>query len=638
MLRRIPQRSLARTTRTKRRVGRLSVAAILVALVAASCNPTRSAELHPPAEAWPEERELVYRWLGEGDTETADLIQEGVWELPRFDPIELDYPPSWTEDPYDEAYWRFIFYGLRPLRHLLGAYEATGDIGYLETLAELLESFANGRDASPHLADPHAAAFRTMVQVASYGALRRAELLDADIEATLRNSIRTDAAFLADPANFQGGYNHGFTEAAALLLVAETFPDTEGWGDIAKRRLDGLMVEAVDPDGVEVENSPFYHFYVMGFAAEIAAWAERNDITIPAAFSRRLDNMVDYAAWIVMPNNQVPLIGSSVVRAFVGNPANALTDLAADHPQLEFVMSRGATGEAPEANSVLFPDSGTAILRSGFGTAETYGQEAHVVFDVGPYRTNHSQLDALSVNIHAAGVTVFPDSGLFTYEPGADFDYFHGTTAHNTVLVDGRDQSEGTAVAGLAKTGDGWSYQSGRHELYPGVLHRRAVLLVGRDLVAVVDLLDASGEHDFTQMWHFAPELRLHVESESVVATDAVGTDIVRIEQAADGPAPALSVGDDGAYPGWYSERYEIKIPAAVAGYAAYGKTVRYVTLLALGSAAQPEAAMIHTAGSGDDVALTICGPDTAISVAIDDLVGPNESVTVNSADCEVSP
>ena len=208
---------------------RTIVVPVLFALVAAACALTSADPLEPPSEAWPEQRELVYPWLRTGNTATADLIRSGVWDLPRFDPVELPYPPTWTEDPYDENYWRFIFYGLRTLRHLIASYDQTGDIAYLETLAEILESFVDERDSSPHLTDPHAAAFRTMVQVESYGVLDRAGLLDDDLETKLRTSIDTDATFLAKPENFQYDYNHGFTEAAALLLVAETFPDTHGW-------------------------------------------------------------------------------------------------------------------------------------------------------------------------------------------------------------------------------------------------------------------------------------------------------------------------------------------------------------------------------------------------------------------------
>ncbi|MEA3510560.1 MAG: alginate lyase family protein, partial [Actinomycetota bacterium] len=552
--------------------------AMLITLTVPACNATTSTDLSHPYEEWPEERELVYPLLGEGDVATADLIRAGVWDLPRFDPVELEYPPTWTEDPHDENYWRFIFYGLRPLRHLIAAYKETGDDVYVEALAEILESFASARDDSPHITDPHAAAFRTMVQVASYGVLSRADFLNPDLEAKLRSSIREDAAFLADPVNFEGEDNHGFTEAAALLLVSETFSGAEEWGDIARRRLDGLMVEAVDADGVEVENSPFYHFYVMGFSADIIAWAERNDIAMPSAFSERFDKMADYAAWILMPNGEVPLLGSSVVRTVDTVSADELADLAADHSELDFVLSRGAAGEAPEQNSILFPEAGTAVLRSGFGTAETYGRETHIVFDVGPYRTNHSQLDALSVNVHAAGITIFPDSGLFTYEPGADFDYFHGTAAHNTVLVDGEDQIEGAAEAGLSRVGDGWSYQSGSHELYPGVSHRRAVVLIGKDLIVVVDSLDAVQPHDFAQLWHFTPEVRLRIEGGDIVAAHPDGSDIARIEQASDGRTPTMSFGDTGSHRGWYSELYEVKMANAVASYSSRAETTRFVT------------------------------------------------------------
>ena len=102
---------------------------------------------------------------------------------------------------------------------------------------------------------------------------------------------------------------------------------------------------------------------------------------------------------------------------------------------------------------MIFPESGTAVLRSGFGDAETYGDQTHIVFDVGTYRTDHSQLDALSVNIYGAGLAVLPDSGLFTYEPGSDFDYFNSTAAHNTVLVDGKDQAAGEVAAGFRRAG-----------------------------------------------------------------------------------------------------------------------------------------------------------------------------------------
>jgi hypothetical protein len=394
----------------------------------------------------------------------------------------------------------------------------------------------------------------------------------------------------------------------------------------------------VDADGVEVENSPFYHFYVMRFVKDIAAWADHNEIELSPAVADGTDRMLDYATWIVMPNGKIPLIGSSVVKTLSAAAESPDQSLAADDPHFEFVLTRGTSGESPDTSSIIFPVSGTSILRSGFGDSETYGDQTHIVFDVGAYRTDHSHLDALSVNIFGAGMTVFPDSGLFTYEPGADFDYFHGTAAHNTVLVDGRDQAEGNVVAGLTETGDGWSYQSGSHDLYPGVNHRRAITLVGTDLVAVVDLLNASAEHEFSQLWHFAPDVEVRIEGHDILASTTAGVDIARVEQAADGDVPKLSAGDDGEYPGWYSELYEVKVPNSVASYTVNASAARFITLIALGSAAQRDAATITASGSGDDVALVICGTEANVSVSITNLAGSDESVNVGTTSCGVSP
>jgi hypothetical protein len=116
-------------------------------------------------------------------------------------------------------------------------------------------------------------------------------------------------------------------------------------------------------------------------------------------------------------------------------------------------------------------EAAEAMLDFGFGTAQDFLRQTHVIFDVGPYRTSHSHLDALAMQLYSAGRTLLPDSGLFTSEPGPEFDYLHGTRAHNTLVVDEQAQREGSAVAGLSTGGrpGGWAYQSGSHTLYEGV-------------------------------------------------------------------------------------------------------------------------------------------------------------------------
>jgi hypothetical protein len=52
----------------------------------------------------------------------------------------------------------------------------------------------------------------------------------------------------------------------------------------------------------------------------------------------------------------------------------------------------------------------------------------------------HAHADALSFQLWWQGRPVVVDPGTYTYEPGADRDWFRSTRAHSTVVVDGRNQ------------------------------------------------------------------------------------------------------------------------------------------------------------------------------------------------------
>src|SRR5215510_2737476 len=54
----------------------------------------------------------------------------------------------------------------------------------------------------------------------------------------------------------------------------------------------------------------------------------------------------------------------------------------------------------------------------------------------------HGHADALSFTLSAAGLPILVDPGTFAYHTERRWrDYFRGTSAHNTLRVDGEDQS-----------------------------------------------------------------------------------------------------------------------------------------------------------------------------------------------------
>jgi hypothetical protein len=82
--------------------------------------------------------------------------------------------------------------------------------------------------------------------------------------------------------------------------------------------------------------------------------------------------------------------------------------------------------------------SGYVVLRPCLGVA--------LIADVGlpcpPQLPAHAHADCLSFELHVNGHALIVDTGTSTYRPSARRRYERSTSAHNTVEVDGADQTE----------------------------------------------------------------------------------------------------------------------------------------------------------------------------------------------------
>jgi hypothetical protein len=563
----------------------------------------RPAGFAPPL---PSGRESMYAEFNQGDLATADNLLDGVWPARGFPLPRLSSPPAWTEDPYGDAYWRFFFYGLRPTANLVWAFETTGDPRYADRLEAILASYVEHDRTRPEdrrtFDNPHAAAYRAMVLVNSHARLRRWGRLSPALDEGLRRSLEKLGAFLEDPRHYESGHNHGFNEAAALLLVADSFPDLPL---AARRRALGIerllqmLDNTVDADGVEVENSPFYHVYVLGLVSQIAAWAERYEPRVARPYREAERKMLRYAAYVTQPDGTLPMLGATATTILPNQDPAIYAPLADLDANFAWVYTRGARGLPPDERAALFPVSGLFLLRSPLPAEAERRDQTFVTFDAGAYRTDHSHLDALSVTVYSHGATQVPEAGLFTYEPGPEYDYFHGTRGHNTVLVDGRDQAEGHArPGGHGTTGDAvWA--AGTSRLYAGVEHRRTVVVLRRGLVLVWDSLSGADPHTFTQTWHLPPGTAVEAgPAGRVVGRDARGRAAVAVAQAG-GLAPRVVEGATSPMQGWSSSRYGKKVPAPTLEYTRSGVGASFATLVATGPLAAASPTVSSTAIPG---------------------------------------
>jgi|GEM_PF-498313 len=553
------------------------------------------------------------------DLASADLIMNNIWPTAsRYEPVELPWPLTWTEDPLNEKYWRFQFYSLRPTRHLLYAYLSTGDERYLNKLRDVFFSFESVVDTSSYVADKHTSAYLALVLVNTYWKLRLIDRLDPDFKVVLRHLISSRGEFLADPAHFEPNNNHGVNQAAALLALGANFPDLAqdgDWLNLAWERIGVSLDKNVAADGVQVEQSPYYHMYIMKHFLQLYEWSVKwgNGYLADEMDSACL-GMIRFATYCIQPDGEIPLISSSI-QDTVFRPTNSAPNevyelIARLDSDFAYVYTQGLEGLPPAEKSVLFPVSGWSIMRSAFLPAETFDQATQVIFDVGSYRTGHSHLDALSVHVYAHGQTLLGDSGLYSYEEGPLHDWFFGTAAHNTVSVDGQDQQVGTAYAGLFVTQNDWSFQSGWHELYAGLQHRRGVWLYKDEFILVLDrleLLTATGSvHSFAQNWHFFPGLEVRNKGAQALVLNESGAVVAHMQQLWPEKMKVQSVlGGENHTNGWMSIKYEKLTPAWALSWEQYGESARFAVLIDLtpGAHGQPQ---VNIQDNGEEVLVQV--------------------------------
>ncbi len=154
----------------------------------------------------------------------------------------------------------------------------------------------------------------------------------------------------------------------------------------------------------------------------------------------------------------------------------------------------------PPDTSVNFPVLGICMLRSTNG--------AMMSFDYGPF-LGHGQLDKMGITLFANGKLWLADYGTPGYG-AAILPWYESTFAHNTIVVDGRNQNrtkENNVKLWLGAPGLE-AARSETTEAYPGVAHTRTVVRIG-DYFVVADQLKSKAEHTFDLYLHSEGKLSL---------------------------------------------------------------------------------------------------------------------------------
>jgi len=316
--------------------------------------------------------------------------------------------------------------------------------------------------------------------------------------------------------------NHLLRNIKALVL-AGLFLDTST-GAQARRigltLLEREIREQVLDDGCHFERSPMYHVSMTSDVLDIAEAITLSESTVPEALSGAAARMTAFLEHMRHPDGEIPYFNDAT-RSFFLRTAEVLER---GHRLCE-EMDWPGHSDAPE-------DTGAQPKRvSGLLTAQM--PRSWVVFDagnVGPdYQPGHTHCDTLSFEWSLDGDRFVTDTGVYHYRESPERFYSRSTAAHNTIEIEGEDQSEvwkSFRVGRRAKILeygreeiDGVQILRGAHDGYErlerGLVHERAILLAPAWL-AVIDWLHGTGIHRYRSFLHLHPSVEIQVAAEHI--------------------------------------------------------------------------------------------------------------------------
>lgn len=314
---------------------------------------------------------------------------------------------------------------------------------------------------------------------------------------------------------------HLLGEAVALHALGVLFPGlprAAKWKRIGGGHTVAEMRNQVRGDGSHFEQSTYYHVY----ALDMFAFHLMLNPEAPKDYRERLSRMADYLSALLGPAREIPCFGDEdggrffhpygkktcFGRASLAAAAQLLRreycyDDSDGHEMAYWWLGPARNGGRTAAyqGTKIFPDAGMAAYARG-------GIQVHLKYGpMGPGGAGHSHADLLSLTARDGEEQLLIDAGTFTYVGDPQWrDWFRGTAAHNTVVIDGLNQA--TPAGAFRWIDKPESLIESEDPLtatcrYIGFSHTRRLIWHDSATLLVVDQIDGPpGEHEVAQMWH----------------------------------------------------------------------------------------------------------------------------------------
>jgi hypothetical protein len=522
-----------------------------------------------------------------------------------------------------------------PSRHqqlvvLARAYRATGDAKYARGVTDQIISWL---DQSPfgygmNWRSPLELAIRAINWIWALDMTREAGTWAGAAGARIRQALALHIWEVSRKYSRGSSANNHLIGEAAGVFVASMY--CRNWPGAAERAaesraiLEREILLQSNEDGGTREQATGYHLFVLQFYLATGLVARRAQADFSDAYWRRYERMLEFASTLT-EGGPLPMIGDADdgyvldLGSAPGDARGLLSVGAGMFNRQDFAAAAGGYQEwafwtlgedtrtsidalaaqpRPRLRSAAFPQTGYYVLQSG--DAKDSSSVSAVIdcgeLGFGPLAA-HGHADALSFVLRVGGADVLVDPGTYDYFTYPDWRrYFRTTPAHNTVTVDGLDQSTMTgpfmwsqrasaSCTAWEPSAEGGVFQ-GEHDGYvrlaDPVRHRRRISLdAAARTLSIVDEIECTAEHRIELYFHFAETCAVRALAEREISVGCGGNGVTLTVD--DGLTLTATPASELANGGWVSRGYHRKAPAPVAvatavvrGPSSFTTTVRF--------------------------------------------------------------
>lgn len=528
--------------------------------------------------------------------ENAQRLEQGIFRLLNKD-VNLGSSTDWASEGTTRL-WRYNLHYFDYALDLAVLAKAEKDARAEELLGRFFREWIKANPVGEGVGwHSYPIARRIVNWVQSVTLASSSVFSDSESEKAWLASLYQQARYLEDHLEYDLQGNHLLADAKALLFAGIYFGGKAGerWYETGKKLLWQGLREQILPDGGHYERSPMYHASMLQDYLEIVRAQQLNSRDVPAWVHDRLMSMADFLSGIRHPDGEIPLFSDSafgITRRTedILAAAERLLDAPGRWPGTKpgLFCNLFAPRAIPLRNSKVpslpiqnsWPNTGYFAL-SGAGPNDKLIVDARTM---GPdHLPAHGHCSLFSYELSLGGERVIVDSGVEEYEPGPWRDFWRSTRAHNTVLVDGAEQSEIWAafrVGQRTKLLQSACLRQRSSSLFVGVhsgfvgqkkatMHRRFIAALTGGIWVVLDEVIGEGHHAIESLVHFAPAANCKIEeTHAEVSLPSVNLCLYPLRQAP-GPYGKMSLirGQENPIQGWYAPEFGKRTPNSVLSF-----------------------------------------------------------------------